>query len=189
MPTLETHHILIPNEEAMESFGDSLAKVLTEILKVNQAKNTEAFKKPIVLFLQGDLGAGKTTIVRGFLRGLGFQGKVKSPTFTLVEEYDFQSPGTVYHFDLYRVDSPEELNLIGIRDYFKENSISIIEWPEKGGGLLMNPDINFKIRIPNSGEGEGRDIELQASSSLGQEFLSSLMSLTSLDFNAGLTRG
>lgn len=96
------------------------------------------------LYLKGELGAGKTTFVRGLLRGLGYQDKVKSPTYTLVESYSFEK-FMIYHFDLYRFKGEHEWDDAGFREYFNETSICLIEWPEKAGGILPEPDISIEL--------------------------------------------
>ncbi|MBK2085007.1 tRNA (adenosine(37)-N6)-threonylcarbamoyltransferase complex ATPase subunit type 1 TsaE [Francisella adeliensis] len=103
-----------------------------------------------VVFLHGNLGAGKTTFVKGVLRSLGYNGNVKSPTYTLVESYEFESV-TIHHFDLYRLADPEELEWVGLRDYFNENSICFVEWPEKGKGFLSQPSSNIYINYLHDG--------------------------------------
>ncbi len=122
-----------------------------------------------VIFLQGDLGVGKTTLVRGFLRGAGHHGKVKSPTYTLIEPYEF--PGRViYHLDLYRLGDPEELEYLGIRDLMREQASLLIEWPERGVGMLPTPDIWLRIEYADT----GRRVKLTAASESGGEILALL---------------
>ncbi|MFA5982435.1 MAG: tRNA (adenosine(37)-N6)-threonylcarbamoyltransferase complex ATPase subunit type 1 TsaE [Methylococcaceae bacterium] len=103
-----------------------------------------------LVFLQGDLGVGKTTLVRGFLRAAGFTGAIKSPTYTLVEEYEMLGR-KFYHFDLYRLEDPEELEWIGILDYLVPAAICLIEWPSKGQGYLPAPDLIIDLSIKNDG--------------------------------------
>ena len=138
---------LVKDEGAMVSLGGALASLCHSGMAV---------------FLQGDLGMGKTTLARGLLRQMGHDGAVKSPTYTLVEPYEFPQL-TVYHFDLYRVGDAEELELMGIRDYFSENSLCLVEWPERGLGVLPEPDIVIAI----TSEGSGRVVELRSASDKG----------------------
>ena len=101
--------------------------------------------------LSGPLGAGKTTLVRGLLRALGHKGPVPSPTFTLVETYEFRQLRVV-HFDLFRVESYEELETIGLRDYFADENLCVFEWPDRGQGLLPAP----RLLIEFDYHGDGR---------------------------------
>jgi tRNA threonylcarbamoyladenosine biosynthesis protein TsaE len=113
----------------------------------------------LVVYLHGELGSGKTTLVRGMLHGLGFSGAVKSPTFTLVEPYALTGL-VIYHVDLYRLDRIDELETIGIRDYVHERSVLLIEWPERGHGAL--PDADARVTI--SYRDTGRYVELLCAS-------------------------
>ena len=122
----------------------------------------------LVVYLRGDLGSGKTTLVRGVLRGLGYAGRVKSPTFTLVEVYKFSSL-YLYHFDFYRFKDPDELVDAGLHEYFGAASLCLIEWPEKAAGLPP-PDLDIHIQL----SGAGRLAELHAGSEAGTRCLDRL---------------
>ena len=119
-----------------------------------------------IIYLKGELGTGKTTLVRGALNKLGFVGNVKSPTYTIVEPYSIDNY-VVYHFDLYRLNDPEELESLGIRDYCDGQSICFFEWPEKGENLTPNADINLLLSYTK----EGRNVELTATTEIGKSIL------------------
>ncbi len=114
-----------------ERFAKQLAKIITA---------------PKVIFLQGELGAGKTTFARFFLQALGYEGLVKSPTYSLVEFYEVAG-FDIYHLDLYRLQSIDELELLGLRDYHTDSAIFLIEWPERVAAELPAPDICIKFQI------------------------------------------
>ncbi len=125
--------------------------------------------KGSLIYIQGELGAGKTTCVRGFLRGLGYSGNVKSPTYTLVEHYHFNGC-RIYHFDLYRLEDPRELETIGLRDYLDGQGICLVEWPEKAKDVLVTPDLWLKIDYLQA----QRRVEIEALSTLGNTCLQQL---------------
>lgn len=115
----------------------------------------------MVVYMHGDLGAGKTTFVRGVLRGLGHTGKVKSPTYTLVEPYVI-SRLNIYHFDLYRFIDEYEWYAAGFNEYFNSESVCIIEWPEQAENILPKPDFDVKLSLSNYNQESGRVLEVSA---------------------------
>lgn len=127
-----------------------------QLIKQAQALAREV-KWPAVIYLQGELGAGKTTFCRAFIQALGHDGAVKSPTYTLLEPYDLDDL-QIIHCDLYRLANGEELELLGFRDYLTDNSIVLIEWPEKASGYLPTPDITIQLNH----HPEGRELKINA---------------------------
>jgi len=148
--------IRLDGEAAQVAFGRQLAAFL---------------HPPLVIYLRGDLGTGKTTLTRGVLRGLGHTDTVRSPTYTLLEPYDLEAM-RLYHLDLYRLGDPEELEYLGLRDLLDGNSLLLVEWPERGGDLLPPPDLTVQIQHA----GEGRILELVAGSSRGEALEAQLRS-------------
>ena len=125
----------VADETQMAALGVELAEVLAA---------------PVVIFLEGPLGAGKTTLARAFLRGLGYAGAVRSPTYTLVESYPFDA-FDVHHLDLYRVADPDELEFLGIRDLAASDAIWLVEWAERGVDRLPAPDHVIRIGFDGAG--------------------------------------
>ncbi len=151
--------------------SDELVLTLADVAATERlgAALATALPDGMVIFLLGDLGAGKTSLVRGALRGLGYLGAVKSPTYTLLEEYSVAGKDII-HFDLYRLSDPEELDLIGIRDYFNGKSSCFIEWPQRGQGFLPQEDLQIQISL----DGEGRLARLSSNSDSGMKVLKSI---------------
>ncbi len=133
---------VLPDEAATLALGRELASVLP---------------KTALVLLHGDLGAGKTTLVRGILRGRAFEGSVKSPTYTLLEPYDLPS-GAVYHFDFYRINDSEELDFIGFDELLQGPGLKLVEWPQRAADRL--PCADREIWLQHRSDG-GRDIEIR----------------------------
>lgn len=151
---LNSYHTHLSDSDQTVNIGRDLALCMTQATTV---------------FLHGDLGAGKTTFTRGFVQTLGHQGNVKSPTYTLVEPYEV-ADWQIYHFDLYRLADPEELEFMGIRDYFSDKSLCLIEWPQRGFGLLPEADIELWLTYVDN----EREIKFEANTQNGQTVLNAL---------------
>nr|VFJ86299.1 MAG: tRNA threonylcarbamoyladenosine biosynthesis protein TsaE [Candidatus Kentron sp. LFY]VFJ89400.1 MAG: tRNA threonylcarbamoyladenosine biosynthesis protein TsaE [Candidatus Kentron sp. LFY]VFK13013.1 MAG: tRNA threonylcarbamoyladenosine biosynthesis protein TsaE [Candidatus Kentron sp. LFY] len=128
--------------KVFSSNADSMEKLGKEI--------AQDMRKGGIIYLQGELGAGKTTLARGIARAFGITEPIKSPTYTLVESYKAPSL-CIYHLDLYRLQDPEELEYIGIRDYFDEKALFLIEWPERGESSIPPADLVISIEVLASG--------------------------------------
>ena len=149
--------ILIENDPAMRAFAARVAEICPP---------------RCVIYLFGELGAGKSTFARGFLHALGHQGTVRSPTYTLVEPYELATH-QVYHMDLYRLADPEELEFLGLRDWLAQDAILLVEWPQKGKGVLPEADLVIEINYA----GTAREINLQENAKTGQQFSEKLADL------------
>ncbi|NEV60926.1 tRNA (adenosine(37)-N6)-threonylcarbamoyltransferase complex ATPase subunit type 1 TsaE [Thiorhodococcus minor] len=151
--------VQLDRPEAQERFGAALAR---------------AVQPPCVIYLVGDLGAGKTTLARGMLRGLGHVGAVRSPTYTLIEPYALSpsmgSQVSLYHLDLYRLGDPEELDYLGLRDLMRQDALWVVEWPERGEGFLPQPDLLIEIKY----QAGGRALSVTALTAWGRAALARL---------------
>lgn len=139
------------------------------------ARVASALRPGMVVTLSGELGAGKTTLVRGMLRSLGWRGPVKSPTYTLVEHYVL-SRLYFYHFDFYRLDNADEWETAGFADYFGDESVCVVEWPERVGSHLPSPDLAIDIAYAGSSSDAGRNLSCIAHSLAGERCLSAIQS-------------
>ena len=150
----------IENDAAMRALGKAMA---------------EASPANVVIYLSGELGAGKSTLCRGFILALGHTGSVRSPTYTLVEPYEL-GERQVYHLDLYRLADPEELEYLGLRDWLEQDAIILVEWPQMGEGVLMPADLQVQIDY----DGAARQVNLQASSVIGEKMITRLSQIMPL---------
>lgn len=134
--TVNTGTIYLADEAATLAFGQQLATL---------------FGCQGLITLQGNLGGGKTTLCRGIIQALGHKGKVKSPTYTLVEPYELDQHQHVMHYDLYRLSDPDELEFLGVRDFLDASTLTLIEWPERAGSLLPPADLALELEVQESG--------------------------------------
>lgn len=151
----QQHQFLALDEQALLGLAEQLAQLI----------------QPCTIYLQGDLGAGKTTFSRALIKAMGYKMAVKSPTFTLVEPYPLK-PYPVYHFDLYRLSEPEELEYIGIRDYDPKQAILLIEWPSKGEAYLPPADWLIDIDLESVST---RSVNITANTQQGESLLAMLL--------------
>ena len=146
----DTGQVILPQEVDLENFANKFSCHIP---------------MPLVIWLEGDLGAGKTTFARGLIHALGYKGRVKSPTYGLLEHYQLESL-QVLHMDLYRISDPGELEFLGVEDLLDDRTILLIEWPDKGGQWLPEPDFIFRFAYA----GEGRDLNWKACTRRAQAF-------------------
>ena len=151
----KTGHMAFPVERDLEQFANEFACEIP---------------RPLVIWLEGDLGAGKTTFARGLIRALGYAGRVKSPTYGLLEHYQLESL-QVLHMDLYRISDPAELEFLGVEDLLDEQTILLIEWPDRGGSWLPKPDFILKFGYA----AEGRDLHWSACNQRAEAFATRLL--------------
>ena len=152
MTEASTKTIFLPDEAAQVSLAAAVGRQL---------------KSSFIMLLKGDLGAGKTTFARGFIHASGFDGVVKSPTYTLVEPYPISHDRMCYHFDLYRLADAEELEFTGARDYFNDNDVCLVEWPERAEGFLPPADWICEF----SHQKKGRNLTVTAQTEAGKKLM------------------
>ncbi|WP_144148113.1 tRNA (adenosine(37)-N6)-threonylcarbamoyltransferase complex ATPase subunit type 1 TsaE [Paraburkholderia sp. BCC1884] len=161
----------LADEAATHAFGERFAQAIESVRETALGADGNAFHG-LQVQLVGDLGAGKTTLVRATLRGLGHAGRVRSPTYTLVEPYVLERPAgelALYHFDLYRFTDPAEWADAGFREYFDSGAVCLVEWPQRAGRLLGVPDLVFSLDLDH--EGDGRVLVARAYSESGKACL------------------
>jgi tRNA threonylcarbamoyladenosine biosynthesis protein TsaE len=151
--------LALPDADATEAAGARLASAL---------------RGGLVIGISGELGAGKTTLVRGCLRALGWSAPVKSPTYMLVEQYPLPSL-YFYHFDFYRFADPSEWETAGLADCFRDDSVCVVEWPERVAGLLPPPDLELTLSHPANPDTTGRELDLAARTQTGERCLTAIM--------------
>ena len=153
-------HIELPDEAATSAFGTALAQAISHAVAGG------------LITLQGDLGAGKTSLARSLIQSLGHKGRVVSPTYTLLEPYPL-ADRTIYHLDLYRLNDPEELALLGVRDIDTQHDLILVEWPERG--LEALPKVDLALSLGDSEAGPGRLLSIEAGSPIGRQWLDEVL--------------
>lgn len=156
----DTAHLTIADAEAMRALGRALGAALG-------AQDAGA----IVITIQGELGAGKTTFVGGVLNALGFQGSARSPTYTLIEPYELAGR-RIFHLDLYRLADPHEVEALGLRDLLTDDAVLLIEWPERGEGMVPPADLALSIAYSDD---SGRTLMATRRSERGRDLLNRLV--------------
>lgn len=147
----------------MRSLGHALGQALLA-----------ASEQPQILAIQGELGAGKTTLVGGILNAVGITGAVRSPTYTLIEPYEAQGRH-FFHLDLYRLADPQEVAALGVRDLLTADAVLLVEWPERGAGALPPADLAISIRYPQAAGDDSRQMLLSAQGAAGERLLAALL--------------
>lgn len=158
----------LADEEATVALGTALGQAVDSPL----ASTPVHAQTGLIISLHGDLGAGKTTLSRGVLQAFGHADAVKSPTYTLVETYQL-ADWVLHHFDLYRLHDPEELEYMGIRDYFGADTVALVEWPQRGGGHFPVADLSVALTLA----ADGRDVVIEALSARGTQVLNRLKNI------------
>lgn len=171
----KTFHL--PNETATDALATQVADTVLSTLKLGAIRTDKDSQagRGVAIYLQGDLGAGKTAFARAFLRRCGVTGRIKSPSYALLESYKVSSL-YFYHIDFYRFNDPREWEDVGFRELFGPDSVVLIEWPEKADGQLPPPDLQISIRT----EGDGRNAKLHAETERGQQWLQTMTDKTPL---------
>ena len=167
-------NVFLNDEEATLSFGRELALGLTTNNETSKksfelSKNQDVEILGAVVYLAGDLGAGKTTLTRGIMRGFGYKGAVKSPTYTIIEPYEFVK-SHIYHFDLYRLAHAEEVEFLGAEEYFSSKNLCLIEWPERGQGFIPSADLVIEL----AQKGNGRSVSCMSHTEKGLKIVKRL---------------
>lgn len=150
----------------MRSFGGALADALLD-----------ASGAAIVVAIRGELGAGKTTLVRGVINALGIKGSVRSPTYTLIEPYEAHGRH-IYHLDLYRLAAPQEVEALGVRDLLLSDAVLLIEWPERGIGALPDADLTVAITYRPSATSQLREVTMSAGTATGARLMGRILKET-----------